>query len=374
MKFEAEKPPPGRRRQQDRSFHHRAELQSCPAEVVFPAQVTRGGIEGIKITVFGGSVNRGAGNAAPGQPSGCKPTLGQWSGCHGNGCSVCVEKVAGYPLYFGNHPLCSPNFSCDELYSTCNANCPEPTHADLCDTSPGDVNLDDDITIGDIATLDGFLICLNGLTSQQIANSDVNGDCAVGLDDVDYLVDYLFSEGPAPVPCVCTEPAVPTCRCTATGDVNLDSNVCTVGDIATLDGFLLCMYSLSAEQLIRAYVNADCLVNLADSEYLVEYLYNQGADPLDCACDGKKFSPCRCTATGDVNLDSNVCTVGDVALITGFLECSTELTSEQIIQADVDGNCVVNQDDVNYCTAYKFSSGPAPLPCLCVNKQVPDCE
>lgn len=62
----------------------------------------------------------------------CNGTQGQWSGCRGTGCSVCTELVANYPCYFRNHPACQPNSNCQNLYFTCNANCPAPTAADRC--------------------------------------------------------------------------------------------------------------------------------------------------------------------------------------------------------------------------------------------------
>lgn len=67
----------------------------------------------------------------------CSGTSGQWSGCRGHGCAVCVEKVASYPLYYHNHPLCSPNTTCGGLYFTCNSNCPTPTSTDLCNGTSG---------------------------------------------------------------------------------------------------------------------------------------------------------------------------------------------------------------------------------------------
>jgi hypothetical protein len=63
----------------------------------------------------------------------CTGTAGMWSGCRGNGCSVCTEKVAAWPKYFVNNPGCSPNASCGGLYYTCNSRCPPPTDRDLGD-------------------------------------------------------------------------------------------------------------------------------------------------------------------------------------------------------------------------------------------------
>jgi hypothetical protein len=61
----------------------------------------------------------------------CNGTSGQWAGCRGSGCNVCAEKVSGYSRYFKNHPACISNSNCQGAYYTCNANCPAPTSADL---------------------------------------------------------------------------------------------------------------------------------------------------------------------------------------------------------------------------------------------------
>ena len=76
----------------------------------------------------GGSVNRDY----------CTGTPGGWIGCHTNGCSVCSELVANYPLYYANHPHCVSNDSCGPGPSgACNSNCPPPSAGDLCDGTAG---------------------------------------------------------------------------------------------------------------------------------------------------------------------------------------------------------------------------------------------
>jgi hypothetical protein len=60
----------------------------------------------------------------------CEGTTGQWSGCRGDGCAVCREKLTDYPYYFINHPKCVANPSCSGQFFTCNANCPAPVDAD----------------------------------------------------------------------------------------------------------------------------------------------------------------------------------------------------------------------------------------------------
>jgi alpha-tubulin suppressor-like RCC1 family protein len=73
----------------------------------------------------------------------CNGTSGQWSGCRGNGCAVCSEKLTAYPFYFTNHPKCVRNDTCAGVFATCNSNCPAPAETDkaplagTCNGSPG---------------------------------------------------------------------------------------------------------------------------------------------------------------------------------------------------------------------------------------------
>ncbi len=58
-----------------------------------------------------------------------------WNGCRGTGCHVCVEKVAGYPCYYINHPNCVGNTTCYGLYYDCDSSCPAPVAADACSST-----------------------------------------------------------------------------------------------------------------------------------------------------------------------------------------------------------------------------------------------
>ena len=116
---------------------------SCPRLLYFstPAVTYQGSVVGTtnqNNAASGTNVRSVVTNFRPSSaPPSCSGTPGQWSGCRGQGCTVCVEKVASYPLYFHNHPLCNPNNNCGGQYFTCNANCPAPTSADLCNGTSG---------------------------------------------------------------------------------------------------------------------------------------------------------------------------------------------------------------------------------------------
>jgi hypothetical protein len=62
----------------------------------------------------------------------CMGTPGEWSGCRGTGCSVCVENTVGYPCYWENHPECIQNVTCAGVFFTCSSMCPRPDAADMC--------------------------------------------------------------------------------------------------------------------------------------------------------------------------------------------------------------------------------------------------
>lgn len=302
----------------------------------------------------------------------CNGTPGQWAGCRGNGCAVCVELVAGYDIYFDNHPTCIPNETCGGLSFTCNERCPEPTADDICDRTPGDVNLNGIVCeIGDVVLLQSFLACQTSLTADQIGNSDVNGDCMVDQSDADWLLDCL-SGGPDPLDCVCQDPEVTACRCSSPGDVNLNGMVCEVGDVVLLQNFLACQTDLTAEQLTNSDVNGDCVVDNDDGDYLLDCL-GGGPDPLPCVCGEPAVDECRCTMPGDVNLNGLVCEIGDAVLLQNFLGCQTGLTPEQIANSDVNGDCMVDNADGDYLLDC-VGGGPDPLPCVCAEPEVTACR
>jgi hypothetical protein len=302
----------------------------------------------------------------------CNGTPGQWSGCRGNGCAVCAELVADYPLYFINHPLCSPNYTCGGLHFTCNENCPKPTIDDMCDAVPGDVNLNGLICdVGDAVLLENFLACQDDLTPEQIANSDLNGDCMVDQADSDYMLDCVGG-GPAPLPCACATVDVTGCRCSQPGDVNLNGLICEIGDVVALENFLACQSSFTPEQITNSDVNADCIVDQADSAYLLDCL-SGGPEPMACVCGEPDVTDCRCSSPGDVNLNGLVGEIGDVVLLENFLACQANLTAEQIRNSDVNGDCMVDQNDSAYLLDY-IGGGPAPEACVCENPQVTNCR
>ena len=64
----------------------------------------------------------------------CEGTEGEWKGCRGSGCAVCVEFLGDFPLYFRNHPNCLPASACEGKYFACSSNCPAPSETDTCES------------------------------------------------------------------------------------------------------------------------------------------------------------------------------------------------------------------------------------------------
>jgi hypothetical protein len=67
------------------------------------------------------------------------------------------------------------------------------------------------ITISDISYLIDYLLLEPVGIEEPVppCSADVNGDGQVNQDDIDYLIQYLFEDGPAPVSNCCSELILP---------------------------------------------------------------------------------------------------------------------------------------------------------------------
>jgi len=63
--------------------------------------------------------------------------------------------------------------------------------------TPGDVNNDGQVDIGDVVYLVNYLF-KHSIAPEPIESGDVNGDCVVDVGDVVYLINYLFKNGALP--------------------------------------------------------------------------------------------------------------------------------------------------------------------------------
>jgi len=62
---------------------------------------------------------------------------------------------------------------------------------------PGDSNGDMAVDVGDVVYLINYLF-KGGASPSPLASGDVNADCVVDVGDVVYLINYLFKGGAPP--------------------------------------------------------------------------------------------------------------------------------------------------------------------------------
>ncbi|MDH4156618.1 MAG: T9SS type A sorting domain-containing protein [candidate division Zixibacteria bacterium] len=78
---------------------------------------------------------------------------------------------------------------------------------DSCEgQNPGDADGDGEFSISDVTRLIAFT--LQGrydLAPEPFQNGDPNGDCIVDPDDIQYLIEAIYIEGPPPVDCSCDD-------------------------------------------------------------------------------------------------------------------------------------------------------------------------
>jgi hypothetical protein len=130
--------------------------------------------------------------------------------------------------------------------------------------TPGDANGDGAVNIADVVFLINYLFG-NGPAPNPPVAGDVNGDCFIGISDVVWLLNYLYHHGPPP-----------QIRCLP-GDVNYD------GSVNLLDVFYFIDYIYfdgpSPVSMRSTDVNADCFINVVDLVYEINYLLRGGPPP-----------------------------------------------------------------------------------------------
>jgi len=142
-----------------------------------------------------------------------------------------------------------------------------------------DANGGGTVDIADAVTLINTLACTTATLG------DVNGSGSLAVADFDYLLDYLFSSGPAPVPC------------NDVGDVNGDGSL-SIGDAVALWAILPCPPDLVGD------ANGDEKLDIADLIVVAES-YTGGSGPVPCAL------------AGDINADGSF-NIADLIVYLGL--------------------------------------------------------
>jgi len=137
----------------------------------------------------------------------------------------------------------------------------------------GDLDGDGDIDVQDVIYLVNFLF-KNGPEPNPPPAGDINCDCVTTVSDIIYLINYLFRGG--------TPPKI---RCNP-GDIDYDGYV-NIPDVIYFINYLF--KSGSAPRSMKSSdVNADCTVDIVDLVYLINFLFRGGPIPQPgcVGCDG----------------------------------------------------------------------------------------
>ena len=172
---------------------------------------------------------------------------------------------------------------------------PEPVdlQRSVNNSKKGDLNKDGFVGTLDIEFLGKYLVYGDPLPD-PLNLADVNNDTLVDYDDFNYLIEYVYYLGPAPVVGELVENP-------KRGDINKDG-IINSADVDLLLDFLY-HDGEAPEPLEIADVNADGDVNIKDVSYLTNYLNNNGpsppeivycdADSDDYACVGTTLYSCN---------------------------------------------------------------------------------
>jgi len=186
----------------------------------------------------------------------------------------------------------------------------------------------------------------------DIVCGDADGSGDIDIDDVVYLISYIFSGGPAPFPMVCTGDA------DGSGGVDIDDVVYLISYIFSGGPEPDQNCCFTEEEIICGDVNDDGEINLVDVVYLEAYVAGTGDPPVPYVCVGDVDSD------GDVDND-------DVLYLYDYVVGSGPppvpgCCDIVIICGDVDNTGVINLADAVYLANYLYQGGPPPMPYLCV--------
>jgi hypothetical protein len=255
------------------------------------------------------------------------------------------------PLYLRGDANASGSITADDItyilaYIFSGGPAPDPL-------SRGDLDGNGLVNVSDAVLLIQLVVPL----PRDPAAGDVNNDTAVNQADVDFLVAYIFSGGPAPDPL-------------SRGD--LDGN----GLVNVSDIVVLVDLTYQAPSGGRGEVTGDGVITFADVYFLIDYIFNGGSAPVPLS-------------VGDVD-ENGIVNISDVIRLIQFIEANTgsvptapvgEPESQQrefaasttivpvqdgvipsFLFGDVNGDGTVTLADVDFLLAYIFEGGTAPDP------------
>ena len=214
----------------------------------------------------------------------------------------------------------------------------------------GDVNLDGVVSDADLILLNSYLAKTSELNENQLIASDVNSDGIISVGDSENIrlfvnghttgSEYLVKIGSSYV-CpknyqlkenVCVSDISIDAKSASykRGDVNLDGNI-DLQDIELLSNYLNKKTNFSMVQLQVADYNVNGTIEINDLNDLKDFLNNKD----------NSSNP----SLGDVNSDKIVNDT-DVIIIKKYIEGKYKFNSDQIKNADINSDGVVDAFDV----------------------------
>ncbi len=166
-------------------------------------------------------------------------------------CSLDANTIFQDPLFCdepnddftiaGISPCAPANSPCGELIGA--------RPVDCLGYVPGDVNDDELININDVTYLINYKY-KEGPAPIPVESGDTNGDCAIDILDVVYLINFVYKGGPAPLPGCATPPAkisqqAVTAGLTVRYDSDSDRSVVVIESSVDLHALELETYSVS---------------------------------------------------------------------------------------------------------------------------------
>ena len=200
----------------------------------------------------------------------------------------------------------------------------------------GDVNEDGEITNEDATLLSNYLNNNTRMSNQVLKNSDVNGDGKVNKADYIILIKYLAS----PDKYNNSLPIYSIKDYILYGDVNEDGEI-TEEDSTLLSNYLNNNTKISDQALKNADVNGDGKVNIIDLGLL--QMYVETPDNYTNTLPERRITNYT-IQYGDVNLDGEV-DIYDVTESSNYLDSTSSLKGQQLLNADVNGDGKINRID-----------------------------
>ena len=144
------------------------------------------------------------------------------------------------------------------------------------------MNLMNELYILDVSFLLDFLIS-GGPAPVPLANGDFNGDCVIDFDDIT-LMELYFLGGAGPVDCTCLEPAFDLgCCVDSRGDINGDGDNLTILDLTFTVDFIFRGSNDPGDCPEEADFNSDGdVATILDLTFAVDFIFKGGAPAGPC--------------------------------------------------------------------------------------------